>query len=259
MQIVEFKSGRAPVKGYIQDDYDTLVHHKLRPAMIVCPGGGYTFTCPREADPAAFEFLAMGFNVFILDYSVLEYAADFRPLLELAETVSTVRERSAEWHIDPTKVAVMGFSAAGHLAASLGTLWNDPQLSLPESSRPDALVLCYPVITLGEYTHRSTCDYVTAGDAAMREKLSVEKHVHPSMPPVFVWHTMDDGSVPVENTLMLINELRKNGVDFECHIFAHGQHGISVCTQEVETPNARCREWVKLCKAWLCDRFAFEP
>lgn len=259
MKVISFFSGDAPVTGYIQDDYDTLVHHKCRPALVVCPGGGYFFTSPREKDSIALEFLSMGYNVFILDYSVLDKAGEYRPLRELAETVCTVRNRSAEWHIDPRQVAVLGFSAGGHLAASLGVLWNDGDLHLPAACRPDALVLCYPVITMGEYTHAATRDNVTGGDAELREKLSLEKHVGQGMPPTFIWHTVDDDSVPVENTLMLISALKREKIPFECHLFAHGKHGISVCTQEVETPNAQCREWVTLCKAWLNDFFGYTP
>lgn len=259
MKVIEFNAKDARVKGYIQDDYEGLVHHKLRPAMIVCPGGGYEFTSPREADPVALEFAAIGYNVFIVDYSVQQNAAGYRPLKELAEAVHIVRGNSAEWNVDPAKIAVIGFSAGGHLAASLGILWNDREIGLPEDCRPDALVLGYPVITLGEYTHEGTRNNVTGGDPVMREKLSLENRVTSETPPTFVWHTVDDPAVPAENTLLLINALKRSSVPFECHLFAHGTHGLSVCTAEVETPNPQCREWVQLCRTWLNDRFEYTP
>ena len=106
----------------------------------------------------------MGYNVFIIDYSVKQSAAGYRPLKELAEAVHTVRSNSGVWNIDPAKVAVIGFSAGGHLAASLGILWNDSEIGLPADCRPDALVLGYPVITTGEYTHGLSSDNVSGGD-----------------------------------------------------------------------------------------------
>lgn len=259
MKQIEFTAYGAPVVGYLHEDHYRLEAHKVRPAMIVCPGGGYYLISPREADDPAMEFFTQGYNVFILTYSILEKAPDFRPLRELAQTVSIVRENSTAWHIDPARIAVMGFSAGGHLVATLGTKWNDSALSLPADCRPDALVLCYPVITMGEFTHIQTRDNITGFRPELRDTFSAEKHITGDFPPSFVWHTVDDNSVPVENSLLLIAQLRKAGVPFECHLFAHGEHGISTCTQEVETPNPECREWVQLCKTWLNNRFEFTP
>ena len=136
METVEFRAMEAPVRGYLWDDYDTLEAHKRRPALIICPGGAYRWRSPREKDAPALEFLSMGYQVFILEYSCAERAGEYRPLRELAEAVRQLRERSAEWHIDGSKIAVMGFSAGGHLAASLGAFWND---------REHAAVRCHPV------------------------------------------------------------------------------------------------------------------
>lgn len=259
MKQIDFTAYGAPVVGYLHEYHDRLEAHKVRPAMIVCPGGGYHHISPREADDPAMEFFTQGYNVFILTYSVQEKAADFRPLLELAHAVSTVRENSTKWHIDSEKIAVMGFSAGGHLAATLGTKWNDATIPLPEGCRPDALILCYPVITMGEFTHAQTRDNVTGFRPELRDTFSAEKHITRQFPESFVWHTVDDSSVPVENSLLLISQLRKAEVPFECHLFAHGVHGSSTCTQEVETPNPECREWVPLCQTWLNNRFSFIP
>lgn len=259
MELVSFQALEAPVRGYLWDDYDTLKAHKLRPALIICPGGAYRWRSPREKDAPALEFLSVGYQVFILEYSCAERAGEYRPLRELAEAVRQLRERAGEWRIDPEKVAVLGFSAGGHLAASLGALWNDGELALPARARPDALVLCYPVVSTGEFAHEESARWVSGGDPVLREKLHLWERVTPDFPPTFMWHGGEDSSVPPENSLLLAVELKKCGVPLEYHLFGSGAHGISTCTQEVETPDGICRAWLPLCRSWLNRRFNFIP
>lgn len=259
MEIVSFQALGASVKGYLQDDYDTLAAHKVRPALVICPGGAYRWRSPREKDPPALEFLSMGYQVFILEYSCREQAGGYRPLRELAQAVCEIRGRHKEWHIDPGKIAVLGFSAGGHLAASLGALWNDAELTLPAEARPDALVLCYPVISTGMFAHEESAEWVSGGDAAVREKLHLLDQITPGFPPTFLWHGGEDSSVPPENSLLLAVELKKNGIPLEYHLFGSGAHGISTCTQEVETPDNVCRAWLPLCKTWLNRTFSYTP
>lgn len=259
MQTVAFAALDGQVKGYIQEDYPTLAAHKVRPALVICPGGAYRWCSPREEDPVALPFLSSGYQVFILEYSCAERAGDYRPLGELAETVRRLRENCEQWHIDPHRIAVMGFSAGGHLAASLGALWNDPALALPEGCRPDALVLCYPVISTGEYAHEESVRWVSGGDERVREKLHLPDRVSGDFPPTFLWHGGEDESVPPENSLMLAVALRRHKVPLEFHLFGSGAHGISTCTREVETPDAVCRAWLPLCQTWLDRQFGFEP
>ena len=259
MKLITFAALGAEVKGYLQEDYDTLAAHKVRPALVICPGGAYRWCSPREKDPPAFEFLAMGYQVFILEYSCVEQAAGYRPLRELAETVRVLRQNHEAWHIDPDKIAVLGFSAGGHLAASLGAFWNDPELGLPTEVRPDALVLCYPVVSTKEFAHEESVRWVTGGDEALREKLHLWDRVTPAFPPTFLWHGGEDASVPPENSLLLAVELKRRGVPLEYHLFGSGVHGISTCTQEVETPDEVCRAWLPLCKTWLNRQFQYVP
>lgn len=259
MEIVSFEALGASVKGYLQDDYDTLAAHKVRPALVICPGGAYRWRSPREKDPPALEFLSMGYQVFILEYSCREQAGGYRPLRELAQTVCEIRRRHEEWHIDPEKIAVLGFSAGGHLAASLGALWNDAELALPVKSGPDALVLCYPVISTGMFAHEESAEWVSGGDEEVREKLHLWDQITPDFPPTFLWHGGGDSSVPPENSLLLAVELKKNGIPLEYHLFGSGAHGISTCTQEVETPDNVCRAWLPLCKTWLNRTFSYTP
>lgn len=260
METVSFQALDAVVRGYLWDDYDTLRAHKLRPALVICPGGAYRWRSPREKDAPVLEFLSMGYQVFVLEYSCGERAGEYRPLRELARAVCELRRRCGAWRIDPAKIAVLGFSAGGHLAASLGALWNDPRLALPPESRPDALVLCYPVIaTMGEFAHPESAQWVSGGDEAVREALHLWDRVTPDFPPAFLWHGGGDESVPPENSLRLAAELRRCGVPFEYHLFEGGAHGISTCTREVETPDPECRAWVPLCRAWLNRRFSYTP
>lgn len=258
MKILNFSAQDASVVGYIHEDHERLIAHKVRPALVICPGGGYGHLSPREADPPALSFFAMGYQVFILSYSLGERASQLRPLHELAETVKTIRENSARWHIDPEKIAVIGFSAGAHLAGSLGTLWNHPAVGLTPESKPNAMILCYPVVTMGEYAHPGSRNAVTGGDPELCELLSLEKQITPDCPPTFVWHTVEDATVPLENTILLISALRKQHIPFECHIFPQGKHGLAMCNREVESPSAECSKWVDLSKTWLNNLFEFE-
>ncbi|MCR5794632.1 MAG: alpha/beta hydrolase [Solobacterium sp.] len=259
MKQIRFVSGDAEVRGILQDEYDTLKAHRTRPALVICPGGAYRWRSPREKDPAALEFLNMGFHVFILEYSCGEDAADMRPLKELAGTVRQIRSGSTEWHIDPDRIAVLGFSAGGHLAASLGVYWNDPVICGGPEIRPDALILCYPVISTKEYAHEESAMWVSGNDPLMRQRMHQPDHVTESFPPTFMWHGGEDTSVPPENSLMLAVQLRKQHVPVEYHLFATGVHGISMCTQEVETPDHVCRQWVPLCRTWITRLFSYVP
>ena len=259
MQKVSFYAGDAEVHGVLQEQYDTLKAHRIRPALVICPGGAYQWRSPREKDSVAFEFLSKGYQVFIAEYSVGDKAKEYRPLRELAEAVRTIRSRHEEWHIDPGKIAVLGFSAGGHLAASLGTFWNDPELDLGADSRPDAMILCYPVISTKEFAHEESVRHVTGDDPVLKDKLHLPDHVSSDFPPTFLWHGGEDTSVPPENSLMLAVKLKQCRVPFEYHLFETGVHGISTCTQEVESPDEVCRQWVSLCKTWINRRFKYVP
>ena len=259
MNIVSFRANDAPVIGYLHDDHDRLVAHQTRPAVIICAGGCYRWLSPREKDPVALYFTALGYQTFLIEYSVQEKASSLRPLRELAEAVSFIRANADHWHIEENHIAVLGFSAGGHLAASLGTLWHRKDLGLAENCRPDALILCYPVITTGEFCHQESIDNVTGGDEQMMELMSLEKQVSDKLPPCFIWHCVGDESVPVENTLLFVTAMQRAGVRYECHLFTDGKHGISMCNQEVETPNPRAAAWTDLCKNWLNQEFYFVP
>ncbi len=233
-----------------------------RPCVLVCPGGGYVSLPEKEADPPALAFFARGYQVFILYYSIGEKATDLRPLIDGSLTLMKIRENSREWHVVPDKIAVLGFSAGGHVAASIGTLWDTPELKAKIDTKgglnkPDAMVLCYAVLTAGALTHQGSVQALCGGDPTPEQVkfFSLENHVTPETPPTFLWHTVEDDCVPVENSMLFAAALRKNRVPFECHLFQKGRHGMSMCNAEVESENPHAATWFPLCADWLDDLF----
>ena len=145
-----------------------------------------------------------------------------------------------------------GFSAGGHLALS-GAVLAVP--GLPEQPRPGAVILGYPVITAGQYAHRGSFVQLAGEDPAAQQAFSLEDKITPRTPPVFVWHTMEDETVPVENTLLLVSALHRAGVPCEAHLFEKGVHGTSISTAEVDQPSRHRHHWVELAVEWLGDTF----
>ncbi|MCI1981905.1 MAG: alpha/beta hydrolase [Oscillospiraceae bacterium] len=268
MKTVRFNpnpDSQARAVGYLHDVYPEEMPNRLkRPCVVVFPGGGYAYLSEREADPPAMAFFSKGYNVFILYYSIQEHAKDFTPLVDGSLTMLKIRGNSEKWGILPDKIAVCGFSAGAHAAASLGTLWDASGLKEKidiqgGKNRPNAMILCYPVITMGQYAHLGSAETVCGGDLS-EEKVnlfSLEKHVNASTPPTFLWHTYEDGAVPLENTLLFAEALRRQGIPFEYHVFQKGGHGMSLCNDEVGTPNSHAAAWFPLCAEWLGDLFGF--
>ena len=235
---------------------DAMPTVKQRPLVLVVPGGGYSHVSPREGDPVALQFAAAGYHTAVLTYSVGEGARDYRPLRQLSEALGLLRQHAEEWHILPDKIAVCGFSAGGHLALS-GAVLDIPGETAQQ--RPDAVILGYPVITAGEYAHRgSFVQLAGSEDAAAQRAFGLEDKITPDTPPVFVWHTMEDQTVPVENTLLLLTALRRAGVPCEAHLFEKGRHGTSISTAEVDAASAHRHHWVELALEWLGETFDFD-
>ena len=234
---------------------------KVRPAALIIPGGGYGYVSPREGEPIALRFLIEGYNVFRLHYTV--NTAFPVPLIEAAMAMAYIRETAVKYDTDPDHVCAVGCSAGGHLAGMLATLFDDPAIKAVlgnKKIRPDAAILCYAVLTTGELTHSDTAQVISGGDRALREKLSLEKRVTEGSVPAFLWHTLSDAAVPVENSLMMASAYRKAGVPFELHVFAEGWHGLS--TADIETANgyddgrfnAPVQAWLPLAFTWLKGR-----
>lgn len=209
--------------------------HRRRPAVLILPGGAYRWTSPREAEPVALQFAARGWAAFVLDYSCAPHAFP-TALREAAMAMRYIRDNAAGMEVDPHMVAAMGFSAGGHLCGTLGTLWDDPRVAdiAPAAVvRPDVLGLCYPVAISWGKTHEESFENISGGQADLREELSLDKLVREDMPPVFLWHTRDDQSVPCRNCLVLAQALDQAGVEFSLHVYRHGQHGVSTADELV--------------------------
>lgn len=209
--------------------------HRCRPAVLILPGGAYQRTSEREAEPVALRFAALGYIPFVLRYSCAPHSFPVA-LREAALAMRYIRENGAPFDVDPHMVAAIGFSAGGHLCGTLGTLFDGEEVAdigAAELIRPDALGLCYPVAVSWGRTHDESFANISGGNRDLRDRLSLERLVRENMPPVFIWHTREDESVPCRNSLILACALERAGVDFAFHIYHKGRHGLSNADETV--------------------------
>lgn len=230
-----------------------------RPCMLICPGGGYSMCSQREAEPIALHFLPLGFNVFVLTYSTQPHRFPSQ-ITEVAAAYELIKQNADEWNCDTEKMGIMGFSAGGHLAAHYSNAWDIPEIRehFPESYRPFASVLCYPVIT-ADPDCRHTGSFVNLlghePDAAEMERFSCDKITRENTPPAFIWHTAADTCVPVQNSLLYAAQLSKRKIPYELHIFPYGHHGLS--TSDAQTMNETTatseyvHSWLDELKKWI--------
>lgn len=255
--------------GYIIDDSPELLNGKARPAILICPGGGYFICSDREGEPVALRFAAMGYHAFVLRYSVygeggrqfpdltrplepkagLQYPA---PVLEIGRAMLLIREHAGEWRVDVDRIALCGFSAGGHNAAMFASKWHTPMITEAlgggsETYRPAALILGYPLtdyvymdetIDLREpmdaaFFAASNTAYVGTArpDRALLEEISPARNVTEHMPPTYIWATAADTLVPVQHSLRMAHALADRKIPFELHIFEEGPHGLSLSDQ----------------------------
>ncbi len=248
--------------GFILKNYKEYCKDRKRPAVLVLPGGGYAFTSEREATPIALEFTAAGISAFVLRYTCAPDGYFPTQLIEALQAVKVIREHAEEWHIDPDKIAVCGFSAGGHLTASTGVFWNHPLVREHglegDMHKPNGLILSYPVITGGEKAHRGSFQNLL-GDQYSDEMVaftSLETQVTESTPKSFIWHTYEDSGVPVENSMMFASALIAHKVPVELHIYPHGEHGLSLANPLVCGPDGvipKVQTWIGFAKEWVYD------
>lgn len=229
---------------------------KLR-AVIICPGGGYHYCSSWEGEPIALRFFADGYATFVLNYSVSP-ARFPQSVCEAAAAVKIVRDNAQKWNIDPDKIIICGFSAGGHLAASLGMFYDKSEvldvLKCTEyDCKPNGMILCYPVITSGEKAHKGSFNNLLGTEHTIKdaEKVSLEKLVTKKTPPAFIWHTFEDTRVPVENSILLFSEMKKTDISAELHIFPHGSHGLSLADGVAGPENNDVVIWSELASRWI--------
>ena len=233
---------------------------KLLPAILVCPGGGYSFVSAREAEPMAMKFLPWGFHVFVLTYSV---APNHFPtqIRQAAAAMELIHANAEAWGVDTNRIAIMGFSAGGHLACHYSNCYDDPAVRevFPDSKPVNACVLTYPVISADpRYCHAGSIRNVSGHAEPTTEDVeyfSLQNRVTPRTPPTFLWHTAADELVPVMNSLLYAQALAENKVSFAMRIYPNGAHGLATADDQTCTtlqyPASEANAWITDAAKWL--------
>ncbi|WP_373230078.1 alpha/beta hydrolase [Cohnella sp.] len=254
--------GAPRAEGNNDEDIPALTAYPVdgdgRGAVIVCPGGGYGARANHEGEPIALWLNSIGIHAFVLRYRVAPYRYPCA-LTDVQRAVRYVRHNAADYGINKNKIGVLGFSAGGHLTASIGTQYDSGNPEAKDeidrqSCRPDAIILCYPVITMKPpYYHQGSMLNLLgpAPDQELVERMSCEGQVTADTPPTFLWHTSDDGAVPVENSMLFASALRRAGVPFDLHVYEKGRHGLGMAEEDEHVAS-----WTSVCGLWL-KRYQF--
>jgi acetyl esterase/lipase len=279
----------AQFTAYLLEDSKELLPGKKRPVVVIAPGGGYLFTSDREAEPIAMKFLSLGYHAVVLRYTTGDMEGNVvgvgkQALKELALTIRYLRQKTDLWYLDKDKIAICGFSAGAHLAASLGVHWHDKEFADSihtndvdiEEIKPNALVLGYPLLdyklmlekSLKEMNNpefKGNIDFMQIANCALTgvdemteeviKEYSPSYWVSENTPPTFMWHTSKDNLVYAENSLVFALELAKHDVPYEIHVFQDGDHGLALANEitsnSQEQINKDCEIWFDLAANWL--------
>lgn len=221
------------------------------PAMLVLPGGGYGHHAEHEAEPVASWLASLGLHAFVLRYRTSPHRHP-APLIDAKKAVQWIRSGAHGLAVDAERVGVLGFSAGGHVAATLSTSVETGDAKLDtDTSVPDLAVLCYPVISFTSSVHQGCIDNllgVSPSAPSLRE-LSAEFNVTRTAPPTFAWHTADDAAVNADHSLRYVSALTRAGIPTELHVFPHGRHGLGMAPDDADVS-----QWTRLCERWLLSR-----
>ncbi len=222
------------------------------PAILICPGGAYAhLAIEHEGYDVAKWLNSHGIAAAVLQYRIAPHRFP-APLQDAQQAIRLIREHSESWNIDPEKTGILGFSAGGHLASTAGTHFKDGNAPGRISSRPDFMILVYPVISLmSPIGHIGSRNNLLGPDADLEMDQSLSNHlqVNSETPPTFLAHTSDDSGVSVENSIEFYMALIRAGVPAEMHLFETGRHGLGLGLE-----NEAFRAWPALCIQWLRTR-----
>jgi acetyl esterase/lipase len=258
---------RGELAVYIPNRMEEYGSNRMRPAVLVIPGGAYRYTSEREAEPVALKFLTQGYCAFVLYYTCApaSYPTQFK---EASMAMVYIRENYKEYGILTDKVVSIGFSAGGHLCGCLATLCEESVLDFlgdkKPLAKPNACALMYPVITSGEKSHADSINNVSGGSEELKEFLSLEKRVNSNSVPAYIFSTNMDVAVPSKNALLMACAYEENNVPFTLHILEKGHHGLSVNDLTSDTPKAledrkpsspvNYNDWISQLFIWLNER-----
>lgn len=245
MIVNEYKIlGEATLTAYLQKPSNQIYKASERPAILVLPGGGYGHISDRECEPVALAYSAKGYQAFTLVYTVGEKGVFPNPQLQAFSALAFIRDKAKEFNINKDKIAVVGFSAGGHLCASVGVHWNNKDLQKSAgvaggANKPNALVLVYPCITAKDGMRYEGIKTVHGKGLTENELklLSCEDYVSSHTPPTYICHTADDSTVPSVNSLLFATNLAKNNIPYKMNIYKNGIHGMSLATRAVTPYN----------------------
>lgn len=285
---------------YVLEDSPEMLNGKSRPGVLVCPGGAYMFCSDREAEPIALRFAAMGYHAFVLRYSVYsngrypyplpdktpvyEKGVMPGPMREIGMAMLKIREHAKEWKVDMDRIILTGYSAGANNCAEYAVYWNQPVIYeylgvKPEDLKPAACILGYGVFdyermakTLekigdqGRIKMNKSFNYAFFGctdpDEKTMAKASPARLITKDTPPMFLWATREDDTVPVDQTLYMAFQMEAAGIPCETHIFENGRHGLSLADQSVASAKEQIRPdvsvWVSLAQIWLEKRFPLD-
>lgn len=247
------------LKTYVTEEYGSP---EPRDCMLILPGGGYNFCALHEDEPVAKSFMYRGINCFTLYYTVGEGASLSVSLKDVSLAIAHIKRNAKKYNIDPERIFVCGFSAGGHLAASIGTLWHKSIAAFEGmeqgENKPCGMVICYGACTLGEYSHELSRKFVFGKDKLSKEEIeeySPDKNVDGRTVPAFIWHTANDEVVDVGNALEMASALVEKEIPCEVHIYPFGYHGLSVCKDGIafgdgDISNVHVSNWVRDCARW---------
>ena len=246
-----------------RDVMEARLGRRRRAGLLIIPGGGYRNCSPREAEPIAMNFLPEGLDVFVLQYSTAPHRYPVQ-LQETAAAMELIRQHADEWNVDIDRMAIMGFSAGGHLAAHYVNRYDDPVVRavIPESRGVRACVLAYPVISLNDGQEASFRNLLGHEELTQEDGklVNCDAMVTPRTPATFLWATAEDQGVRILHSLDYAAALHRSGVPLELHIYPHGCHGLATVDWETNAPldagTMIAHEWIAEARRWLREVLA---